>query len=83
VSLGEGLLYSMVAGVFIGLCYLEFWTGTSPFRSTFNAPFPQTAVLFGVCAWAILVRQLALYVWRWRCDGPQPVVAPDVPPAHP
>ncbi len=49
-----GLLYSTVAGIFIGCMYFAYWTGTRRYFSDFKGSFPHWASLPGVAVWILL-----------------------------
>jgi hypothetical protein len=54
-SLREGALYATSSGLFIGLVYFEFWTGTFPLRSFHSSSFPMPAAILGLVAWLLLI----------------------------
>jgi Glycosyltransferase family 87 len=54
-SLGDGVLWATSSGLFIGLVYLEFWTGTFPWRSVHATSFPMPSPIVGLVAWVVLV----------------------------
>jgi hypothetical protein len=55
VTLGTGLLYSLLAGLFILLVYGLNWTGGVPLYSLFDSPYPMPGPLFGLLAWWVLL----------------------------
>jgi hypothetical protein len=54
-SLRDGALYATASGLFIGLVYYEFWTGTFPWRSFHSSSFPMPAPILGLVAWVLLL----------------------------
>lgn len=60
VSLAWGGAYSLVAGVFVGILYVERWTGGWPAFSLFGPAWEGPALVFGLLAWATLVSFLAV-----------------------
>jgi hypothetical protein len=54
-SLRDGALYATLSGLFIGLVYFEFWTGTFPWRSFHSSSFPMPAPILGLAAWVVLL----------------------------
>jgi Glycosyltransferase family 87 len=63
-SLPVGALYSTLAGLFIGLVYFFFWTGSSVPASNFHGAFAPPAALFGLLAWWTLVCFIARTLYR-------------------
>ncbi len=55
VSLGEGALYATSSGLFIGLVYMTFWTGTFPWRSFHSTSFPMPSPIVGLAVWVLLL----------------------------
>ena len=55
VDFRSGLAYSVLAGVFAGVVYASYWTGSFPFYSHFHGGFPMPAALVGLLAWGVLV----------------------------
>ncbi len=60
-----GIRYGTIAGVFIGLVYLAFWTGTFPASSYFNRMFPMPGPIVGFLAWLYL----GVLIFRTIRDG--------------
>ena len=56
----EGLRYGSLAGLFIGLTYLSFWTGGIPAFSFFITRVPMPAQLIGFLTWLYLIQ----LVWK-------------------
>jgi hypothetical protein len=54
-SLRAGVLYATSSGLFIGLVYIEFWTGTFPWQSFHSSSFPMPSVILGFVAWVLLL----------------------------
>ncbi len=50
-SLPTAALYSTLSGLFIGLVYFLYWTGSIPAESHFLGMYPELAALFGLLAW--------------------------------
>jgi hypothetical protein len=59
VSVRWATWYSVLAGLFIGLVYLSFWTGDMPFHSQFRGDYPMPGPLFGLLAWGLLIQFVA------------------------
>jgi hypothetical protein len=54
-SLRDGALYATSSGLFIGLVYIGFWTGTFPWQSFHSSSFPMPAAILGFAAWVLLL----------------------------
>jgi hypothetical protein len=68
-SLKEGALYTTSSGLFIGLVYVEFWTGTFPWRSFHSSSFPMPAAILGLVSWLLL---LGIIRELWLSKGTAP-----------
>jgi Glycosyltransferase family 87 len=56
VRLRSASAYGLSAGLFAGVLYLSYWTGTRPWYSLFTGPYPMPVPLLGVVAWVLLVQ---------------------------
>jgi hypothetical protein len=66
----RAISYSIFAGIFIGIIYASVMSWTLPLRADLQIPFQPGAVLFGVLAWAGLVRFVDVtFVKRCRIFG--------------
>jgi hypothetical protein len=62
-SIRDGTVYATLSGLFIGLVYIMFWTGTFPWRSFHSSGFPMPSPILGLIAWVallVIIRRL----WR-------------------
>lgn len=71
-SIRRGWVYSLLAGLFIGVVYAYFRRPGFPLNSHFTLLFPMPAPLFGILAWGYLIQCAASLLRK----PPQPVSAP-------
>jgi glycosyl transferase family 87 len=64
----RAMSYSTFAGMFIGIIYVSVLSWKLPLRADIQIPFQPVAVLFGVLAWAGLVRFVDVTFVK-RCKG--------------
>ncbi len=50
-----GMMYGLLAGIFLLVIYIYFWTGTWPAFSMFHQIFPMKCVPWGFAAWLLLI----------------------------
>ena len=65
VSLRDGAVWAASSGVFIGLVYIAFWSGTLPLQSLLTSRFPMPSPLFGLSAWVLLL-DIVYRLWFGR-----------------
>ena len=68
-DLGRAALYGTLAGLFIGISYIDFWNGQTPWVSLFAGPYPPPAPAFGIAAWCALLAGLAHAIRPVRLRG--------------
>lgn len=56
INVRWAVAYSCLAGVFAGMVYYSFWSGTFPWYSLATTFFPPPAHLIGVLTWGLLIQ---------------------------
>jgi len=66
INLQWAVVYSCLAGIFAGVVYYSFWSGTFPWYSLSTALFPPPASLIGVLTWGLLIQFAFWSIARFR-----------------
>lgn len=54
ISISQGLGYSTIAGIFIALVYIQFWSGKLPADTFFTDYIPLPAAIVGLVVWLVV-----------------------------
>jgi len=82
--LGRAVVYGTLAGLFIGIIYVDFWDGKVPWVSLFGGPYPAPSPAFGIAAWCALLAGLVDAIRPVRLlvgSPPSPMGASELTPA--